>query len=388
MQPTSAVSRPGWVIAMNALTGSGGTVRKSPVEIVADAASVFTRSSYGEFTGVRAGKLGRWTDGVAAMRSDRATFAAYWAAHNDRVRHERATQPGAAHDPLWIVLGDSTAQGLGAPGPKGGYVGQALAELRRTTGQHWRVINLSVSGGLTRDVLAGQIPLLDGERPDLVTCGAGANDILYSPPGKLFSDLRALLAAVPDGTVLLDLPLLSGFWGIVGRMSVPYISRMNRVIREVARERNLRVAQVSAHFTPPWAGKFSCDNFHPSQDGYRDWTRALLAAVPASSLAMSLSCDRSHRCSGSASYRACHPAAIGSGGSAAGISYARTSVAVASSRAANPAMIPVSPALKIRNAAAACVGTITATRRDSPTSASTSSKGPRSRPRRDTTTCG
>jgi acyl-CoA thioesterase-1 len=286
MQPTSAVSRPAWVTAMNALTGTGGTTRKSPVEIVADAASVVTRSPYAEFTGIRAGKLGRWTDGVAAMRADRRTFAAYWAAHNDRVREERANE-GASADPLWVVLGDSTAQGLGAPGPKGGYVGQALAQLRRNTGQHWRVINLSVSGALTRDVLAEQIPLLADEQPDLITCGAGVNDIMYSAPAKLFSDLRALLAAVPDNTVLLDLPLLTGFWGIVGRISVPYISRMNRVIHEVALERDLPVAEVSAHFTPPWAGKFSCDNFHPSQDGYRDWTRALLAAVPASSLAMS-----------------------------------------------------------------------------------------------------
>jgi acyl-CoA thioesterase I len=286
MQPTSAVSRPAWVNAMNALTGTGGTTRKSPVEIVADAASVVTRSPYAEFTGIRAGKLGRWTDGVAALRADRRTFASYWAAHNDQVRQERANENASA-DPLWVVLGDSTAQGLGAPGPKGGYVGQALTQLRRTTGQHWRVINLSVSGALTRDVLALQIPLLADERPDLVTCGAGVNDILFSPPAKVFADLRELLAAVPDNTVLLDLPLLTGFWGIVGRISVPYITRMNRVIHEVAMERDLPVAEVSAHFTPPWAGKFSCDNFHPSQDGYRDWTRALLAAVPASSLAMS-----------------------------------------------------------------------------------------------------
>ena len=287
MQPTSAVSRPAWVNAMNALTGTGGTTRKSPVEIVADAASVVTRSPYAEFTGIRAGKLGRWTDGVATLRADRRTYASYWAAHNDRVRQERANDENAAKDPLWIALGDSTAQGLGAPGPNGGYVGQALTQLRRNTGQHWRVINLSVSGALTRDVLAEQIPLLACERPDLVTCGAGVNDIMYSAPAKLFSDLRALLAAVPDNTVLLDLPLLTGFWGIVGRMSVPYISRMNRVIREVALQRDLPVAEISTHFTPPWAGKFSCDNFHPSQDGYRDWTRALLAAVPASSLAMS-----------------------------------------------------------------------------------------------------
>jgi acyl-CoA thioesterase-1 len=212
---------------------------------------------------------------VATLRADCTEFAEYWDVHNDRVLN------GLAADPLWVVLGDSTAQGLGAPSPRGGYVGQALHQLRRTTGRHWRVLNLSVSGALIRDVVSDQIPLLGELKPELVTCGAGANDILFSAPAKLFSDLRTLLAAVPDNTVMLDLPLLSGFWWIVGRMSVPYISRINRVIREVAEERGLPVAEVSKTFIPPWAGKFSVDNFHPSQDGYRDWTRALLAAVSA-----------------------------------------------------------------------------------------------------------
>src|ERR1700689_1432721 len=180
MQPTSAVSRPAWGSAMNALPGTGGTVRKSPVEIVADAASVVTHSHYAEFTGVRAGKLGRWTDGVAAMRADRATFASYWAAHNEQVRHERANDADAHADPLWVVLGDSTAQGLGAPGPKGGYVGQALTPPMRTPDRHWRVFNHSVSGAFTRDVLAPQIPLKTEERPDDAPCGAGNYVILFT----------------------------------------------------------------------------------------------------------------------------------------------------------------------------------------------------------------
>lgn len=274
MLRTSAVSRPAWA---NALGGTGAN-RKSPVEVFATAASVLTRSPYAEVSGLRGCKFGRWTDGVTAMREDCIAFAAYWQAHNERVLRdlETGTNPG----PLWVALGDSTAQGLGAPGPRGGYVGQALQQLRRRTGEHWRVLNLSVSGALIRDVLGGQIPLLPQE-PDLVTCGVGANDILFSAPGRLFSDLRALLAAVPDRTVMLDLPLPAGFWWIVGRMSVPYINRINRVIYEVSTDRGLPVAEVSAQFVAPWAGKFACDSFHPSQDGYRDWTRALLTALPA-----------------------------------------------------------------------------------------------------------
>jgi hypothetical protein len=115
---------------------------------------------------------------------------------------------------------------------------------------------------------------------DLVTCGIGVNDILYTSPAKLFADLRALIAAVPDQTVLLDLPLPAGCWGFLGRASVPYVTRINRTIHQAAAARGLPVAEISAHFLPPWAGKFASDCFHPSQDGYRDWTRALLSAIP------------------------------------------------------------------------------------------------------------
>jgi len=135
-----------------------------------------------------------------------------------------------------------------------------------------------VSGALIRDALTDQLPRLPGPA-DLVTCGIGINDILYTGPGKLFSDLRALLAAVPDRTVMLDLPLPAGCWGLLGRASVPYVARINRTIREVAAARGLPVAEVSAHFMPPWTGKFASDCFHPSQDGYRDWARALLAVI-------------------------------------------------------------------------------------------------------------
>jgi acyl-CoA thioesterase-1 len=176
------------------------------------------------------------------------------------------------------VLGDSTAQGLGAHSPDGGYVGQVLAELRRQTGLPWRVLNLSVSGSLTRDVLGAQLPLMPAHA-DLVTCGIGINDILYTSPARLFADLRTLIAALPDQTVLLDLPLPAGCWGFLGRASVPYVTRINRTIHQAAAARGLSVAEVSAHFLPPWSGKFAPDCFHPSQDGYRDWARALLGVV-------------------------------------------------------------------------------------------------------------
>jgi acyl-CoA thioesterase-1 len=269
MRRPAVVSRPAWI---NLIAGSGPE-RKSPVELFANLAAVVTQGPAAGVSGLRGGRFDRWTDGVSAIRADCRSFAQQWRENNERVL---ADLDGG---PVWAVLGDSTAQGIGASGPFGGYVGQGLHELRERTGEPWRVLNLSVSGALIRDVLAQQLPAVP-LNAKLVTCGIGANDILFSSPGKLFSDLRVLLAAVPEGTVILDLPLPQRFWWLLGRCSVPYINRVNRVIREVAAERGLPVAQVSVQFTPPWAGKFSVDNFHPSQDGYRDWTRALVAALP------------------------------------------------------------------------------------------------------------
>ncbi len=153
------------------------------------------------------------------------------------------------------------------------------ARRRLRTGLPWRVLNLSASGALIRDVLHDQLPRLPGAA-DLVTCGIGANDVLYTAPSRLLRDLRALVGAVPDETVMLDLPLPAGFWGIIGRLSVPYVARINRTIHEAARARGLPVAEVSAHFRPPWGGKLASDSFHPSRAGYREWARALLTALP------------------------------------------------------------------------------------------------------------
>jgi acyl-CoA thioesterase-1 len=270
MQRMPAVSRPAWMLALSGVSDRVGAARRSPVEIVATMGSYVTRTQAAGVSGLRTGPFGRWADGVTAMREDCAAFARYWQVHNDQVL--------AMDGPLWVVLGDSTAQGLGAPSPDRGYVGQVLTELRQRTGLPWRVLNLSVSGALTRDVISAQLPRMPAHA-DLVTCGIGVNDILYTSPGKLFADLRALIAAVPDQTVLLDLPLPAGCWGFLGRASVPYVTRINRTIRQAADARSLPVAEVSAHFLPPWTGKFASDCFHPSQAGHRDWARALLAAV-------------------------------------------------------------------------------------------------------------
>lgn len=244
---------------------------RSPIELIATAATRYVR---GKITAdARRPQLQQWCDGIALVRADRAPFAAYWQRRNEWAL--------AGAGPLWVALGDSAAQGLGAAHPQEGYVGQAHAHLVHRTGQPWRVLNLSCSGATIPDVLAEQLPQLAAlpAAPALVTCGIGVNDLFRTPLPKVRAQLRTLIEALPDNAVMLDIPLPRGRWRI-GRLAVPLVARANSAIYAGARARRIPVASVSNHFTAPWDGKFGPDDFHPNDIGYRDWCRALVQAVP------------------------------------------------------------------------------------------------------------
>jgi hypothetical protein len=110
MQRMPAVSRPAWMLALSGAADRVGAPRRSPVEIIATMGTYVTRTPAAGVSGLRTGPFGRWAGGVTAMREDCAAFARHWQAHNDQVL--------AADGPLWVMLGDSTAQGLGPVGLK------------------------------------------------------------------------------------------------------------------------------------------------------------------------------------------------------------------------------------------------------------------------------
>ena len=198
--------------------------------------------------------------GVRQVHAQVARYAAEW---------ERAN--GTALDgagPLWVVLGDSTAQGIGAPAWSEGYVGQLLRGLDEGAERPWRVVNLSRSGARAVDVLDRQLPALEAMSvpPDLVTCAIGANDIVRrTPPGQLEDLLRRIMDRLPEGAIIATLPQ---------GLSRERTESANRVIREQAPAAGLLVADVWSRTGPPWHGKFAADGFHPGALGYADWAAA------------------------------------------------------------------------------------------------------------------
>jgi lysophospholipase L1-like esterase len=196
--------------------------------------------------------------GVRRVHAQVARYASEWEKANG------AALAGAG--PLWVVLGDSTAQGIGAPSWDEGYVGQLRRALDDGSEHPWRVVNLSRSGARTDDVLERQLPALEAmvARPDLVTCAIGANDIVRRVPG-LEARIRQIIARLPERAIIATLPQGLG---------PERTQALNEVIRAEAPGAGLVVADVWARTGPPWHGKYAEDRFHPGALGYADWAAA------------------------------------------------------------------------------------------------------------------
>lgn len=198
--------------------------------------------------------------GLRKVYAQVARYAAEWESANG------VALGGAGR--LWVVLGDSTAQGIGAPSWDEGYVGQLRRALDDGSERPWRVLNLSRSGARAVDVVDRQLPALEALalRPDLVTCAIGANDIVRRTPEPVLEDrLRTILARLPERAVIATLPQ---------GLSAARTEVANRVIRAEAPAAGLVVADVWARTGPPWHGKLAADGFHPGALGYADWAAA------------------------------------------------------------------------------------------------------------------
>jgi len=194
-----------------------------------------------------------------------ATYATAWEEANGR--------DIGAEGPLWAVLGDSTAQAIGAPSWDEGYVGQLRRALDDASPHPWRVVNFSRSGARAADVLDRQLPRLDAlpAVPALVTCAIGANDIVRrTPMPELEASLGRIMARLPPGSVMATLP--KGLHAVRTEAA-------NRHIRAEAPRAGLVVADVWARTGPPWHGKLAADGFHPGALGYADWAAAFAGAL-------------------------------------------------------------------------------------------------------------
>ncbi|WP_375503209.1 SGNH/GDSL hydrolase family protein [uncultured Jatrophihabitans sp.] len=196
---------------------------------------------------------GRVLPGITRVQDDVVPFAEAWRRDNLAAL--------AGERPLWVALGDSLTQGIGAPSHDRGWVGLARDRLSGD-GFDLAVLNLGISGATTADVLERQLPVLaelPAEPPvALVTLMVGSNDLMRPNQRKLLPTRYAeILQALPRGSVVTTMPNPSA----VAR-------RANDTLLEVARQRGLVVGELRDPRTSSWRGKLAADHFHPNEAGY------------------------------------------------------------------------------------------------------------------------
>ena len=185
--------------------------------------------------------------GIRTVQGQVEPYAREWGQHN------RAAL--ARSGPLWVALGDSMAQGIGASVPWRGWVGQLALQIPQ-----YRLVNLSLSGSRVVDVLDRQIPALDTNpgTPDLVTCLIGSNDLM-NPRHRTgaAAAMAELLERLPVGTVVGNQP---------GTFDAAL--EVNALIDDAVARRGLVLADLRDPRTRHWRGKLSADRFHPNDRGY------------------------------------------------------------------------------------------------------------------------
>lgn len=201
--------------------------------------------------------LARVLPGVRETEDQIPAFARRW--------HEQNQAALSSGEPVWVALGDSLSQGIGASTLEATFVRQVQRRLA-DAGHPVPVVNLSVSGARIRDVIERQLPKMSllAHEPAFVTCTVGSNDLLRSIRLKrTTTELSALFDALPQGSIVATLPA-------AGSMVAKYV---NRVIEGEAPLREHRIADVAAHLSG-WRRRMAGDGFHPDDEGYEAWTTA------------------------------------------------------------------------------------------------------------------
>lgn len=195
-----------------------------------------------------------------------------------------------------LVLGDSTAAGVGAATQDDALPGNLARELKHRTGRGTDWTAVGENGATARDLLERYIDAVTGVPYDLVFLTVGANDALGLRSRSEFSrDVRELVGrlrtASPDALILVSLmPRFDRFSSLLNPL------RWNLALHAASLDDGARaaVADLNRVFAipkpPPYNEAFwASDGFHPSAAGYRDWITFALGSVPAELLEASFS---------------------------------------------------------------------------------------------------
>lgn len=217
-------------------------------------------------------------------------------AQGRRLRRDTIRLPDAAEpwqgtldgpDPLrLLVLGDSTAAGVGAATQDDALPGNLARQLGARTGRGVQWTAAGRNGATSRDLITDHLDAAVAERWDVVFLTIGANDALGLRTRSAFArDMRVILGALTTVSPVLLVSSLPAFFRFE---LLPNPLRFNLYLHSRSLEdaaRGVAATFDGVHMSPPpppyTDGFFATDLFHPSASGYRDWAEFAIADAAA-----------------------------------------------------------------------------------------------------------
>lgn len=190
---------------------------------------------------------------------------------------------------LYVALGDSTAEGMGASSHDRAYTSiiySSLKERYRKAKYH----NFAKSGAILKDVINHQLPKALAINPSLITISIGANDIIRrTKPEEFEEDLYELLKTLQqetDATIVIstipDLSLTPAVPKLLKTYSRYKAGKLNSIIHRVGKDTNsvtVDMFEDSRAVLRAFPDAIATDGFHPSDFGYALWANTILVTL-------------------------------------------------------------------------------------------------------------
>jgi lysophospholipase L1-like esterase len=191
---------------------------------------------------------------------------------------------------VYVALGDSTVQGIGASSADATYPSRIAASLRPIYPDA-RLENLGVAGAVASDVVTGQLERAVAVQPTLVTLSVGPNDVT----GRISADdyaqnVQYILRTLAERTsalvvvnLLPDLTLTPRYARSPRRREIRRrVAELNAILKRTGAVWNAVVVDLygeSRRQVPGHPELFAADGYHPSDAGYARWAEAVWHAI-------------------------------------------------------------------------------------------------------------
>ncbi len=187
----------------------------------------------------------------------------------------------------YIAAGDSTALGIGASVVEKTYTHRIAEYLGNKFAVEYK--NIGVPGAQTHDIINNQLKTIIDYRPDLVTISIGANDITHlKDTGEVLNNYRYIIEQLTKET---DAKIyITNVARVDEAKLLPYLYRwylarelkwLNPRLLELETERVtiIDIHEYGWYIYSDESITFSADRFHPSDEGYNNWTKAFLSDI-------------------------------------------------------------------------------------------------------------